>query len=118
MLGAKASAGVAGRAGRVGPASIAADAMQSAGMMAHAISTARVVANAVWTADLVAVNAPGIARGWGPAPRVAAAQASDMLPRAAARASDMLPLAEAPDLPAVAQAADIAAKAATIIAER
>src|ERR1700674_1979104 len=95
MLGAKASAGVAARAGRVGPASIAADAMRSAGMMARAISTARVAANAIWTADLVAVNAPGIARGWGPAPRVAAAWASDVLPRA-----------KAPDLPAAAQAAD------------
>jgi hypothetical protein len=107
MLGAKASAGVAARAGRVGAASIVADAMQSVGMMAHAISTAQVVANAIWTADLVAVNAPGIARGWGPAPRVAATRASDMLPRA-----------EAPALPAVAQAADMVAKAATIVAER
>ena len=107
MLGAKVSVGVAARAGRVGPASIAADAMQSAGMMANAISTARVVANAIWTADLVAMNVPGIARGWGPAPRVAAARASDMLPRA-----------EAPALPAAAQAADMVAKAATIVAER
>ena len=106
MLGAKASAGVAARAGRVGPASIAADAMQSAGMMA----------NAVWIADLVAVNAPGIARGWGPAPRVAAAQASDM--PTLAEAPDLLPLAEAPDLPAAAQAADMAAKVAAIVAER
>src|SRR6202162_4401715 len=84
MLGAKASAGVAGRAGRVGPANIAADAMQSAGMMA----------NAIWTADLVAVNAPGIARGWEPAPR-----------EAAARASDTLPLAETPPLPGGGQTA-------------
>jgi hypothetical protein len=76
-------------------------------MMAHAISTARVVANAIWTADLVAVNAPGIARGWDPAPRVAAARASDTLPRA-----------ETPHLPAVAQAADTVAKVATIVAER
>ena len=71
--------------------------MQSAGMMA----------NAIWTADLVAVNAPGIARGWEPAPRVAAA-----------RASDTLPLAETPHLPAVAQAADMVAEVATIVAER
>jgi hypothetical protein len=90
--------------------------MQSAGMMAHAISTARVVANAIWTAGLVAVNAPGIARGWGPVPRVAAARASDMPPRA--EAPDLLPRAEAPHLPAVAQAADMVAEAATIIAER
>src|ERR1700688_3833311 len=101
MLGAKASVGVAPRAGRVGLASIAADAMRSAGMMASAISTARVVANAIWTADLVAMNAPGITRGWGPAPRVAAAQASDMLPRA-----------EAPNLPAAAQAASMVAEVA------
>ena len=76
-------------------------------MTANAISTARVVANAIWTADLVAMNAPGIARGWEPASRVAAA-----------KRPDMLPLAEAPDLPAPAQAANILAEAVTIVAER
>jgi hypothetical protein len=76
-------------------------------MMANAISTARVVANAIWTGDLVAVNAPGIARGWGPAPRVAAA-----------KGPDMLPLAEPPDLPAAAKAANIVAEAVTIVTER
>jgi len=68
------------------------------------------MANAVWTADLAAVNAPGIARGWGLAPgrsRVAAAQGPDMLR-----------LAEVPDLPAAAQAANIVAEAVTIVTER
>jgi|GEM_PF-6237088 len=76
-------------------------------MMANAISIARVVANAIWTADLVAVNAPGIARGSGPAPRVAAA-----------KGLDMRPLAEVPDLPAAAQAANIVAEAVTIVTDR
>jgi len=69
------------------------------------------MANAVWTAHLVAVNAPGIARGWGLAPgrsRVAAAQGRP----------DMLRLAEVPDLPAAAQAANIVAEAVTIVTER
>ena len=79
-------------------------------MMANAISTARVVENEIWTADLVTVNAPGIARGWGLVPG---------RPRvAAAKAPDMLPLSEAPDLPAAAQPANIMAEAVTIVAKR
>jgi hypothetical protein len=69
------------------------------------------VAKAIWIADLAAVNAPGIAPGWGLAPRVAAAQAPDMLPLA--QAPDTPPLAQAADLLAVAQA-----QAVTIVAER